>query len=61
MITVDFSMRYQSSFRMLGDEWTVKPEVMTAFESQLKEKYINAVCGKLLRHMDGKNEVLTMR
>ena len=61
MITVNFSMCYQSSFRMLGDEWTVKPEVMTAFKSQLKEKYINAVHGKLLRHMVGDNEVLTMR
>ena len=61
MITVNFSMCYQSSFRMLGNEWTVKPEMMTAFELQLKEKNINAVRGKLLRHMAGENEVLTMR
>ena len=68
MVTVNLSMCYHCSFRMLGDEWTVKPEVMTAFESftcvmygQLKEKYIKAVHGKLPRNMTGENEVLTMR
>ena len=53
---------------MLDDEWNVKPEVMTPLEpftcvmyGQPKEKYINAVRGKLLRHIDGENEALTMR
>ena len=58
---------------MLGNEWTVKFDVMTALESfessrvtcvmygQPKEKYISAVRGKLLKHMFGGKEALTMR
>ena len=53
---------------MLSNEWTVKSEVMTALEpftcvmyGQPKEKYIRAVRGKLLRHMFGEKEALTMR
>ena len=45
-----------------------KSEVITALESftcvmygQPKEKYISAVRGKLLRHMFGEKEALTMR
>ena len=68
MVTMNFIMCYHCSFRMLGDEWTVKPEVMTALESftcvmygQPKEKYINVVRGKLLRNMVGENEALTIK
>ena len=60
--------KYQKAFRQLGDNWTVKPEVMVDVEAftclmygQAQETSVDVVQGKMLKKMVGEDERLTTK
>jgi len=60
--------KYHKAFRQLGDDWTVKSEVMTDVEAftclmygQGRETSVDVVRAKMLRKMVGENENLTTK
>ena len=60
--------KYQKAFRQLGDDWTVKPEVMADVEAftclmygQARETSVDVVRGKMLKKMVGEDERLTTK
>lgn len=60
--------RFQKAFRQLGDDWTVKTEVLKQLEQftclmygQSRESSVDVVRAKLLRKMVGEDEKLTSK